>query len=158
MNTGLFGLISKPSEVYLQTGSATGTGYGSTNNYVRCFQTVVRNTGSGIQYNSDTISGDSFVIRERGIYSVTYSEVRGSFSMQPCITLNSAVLGSTQPNSSDMISGTTEMNVVGAAASISTTLSLNAGDVIRAQDGAAAAGGSGTSLVQFRIIKVSTGA
>lgn len=154
VNSGLFGLISKPSEVYLQTGN----GYGSTNVYVRCFLSIIKNTGSAIQYNSDLINGDFCVIRERGIYSISYSEVRGAGSMQPCITLNSVVLGGSPPNSTDMTSGTIVMNVAGAAATVSSTLSLNPGDIIRAQDGAAASGSASTALVQFRIIKISTSA
>lgn len=78
--------------------------------------------------------------------------------MQPCITLNSVVLGGSPPNSTDMTSGTIVMNVAGAAATVSSTLSLNPGDIIRAQDGAAASGSASTALVQFRIIKISTSA
>lgn len=53
---------------------STGSGYGSTGQYVRTFSTVDANYGSDITYTSDTTNGDYFTINTTGLYAITYSD------------------------------------------------------------------------------------
>jgi hypothetical protein len=66
-------------------------GYGSTNNKIRRFTTVVTNQGSDITYADSATLGATFTINAAGVYAISYSDNFSSAS-EMGISLNSAQL------------------------------------------------------------------
>ena len=131
----------------------TGNGHGSTNTKIRRFTTAMVNTGTAITYADSATLGASFTINDTGIYEVCYEELLsggGTFG----VSLNSAAL----TTSIISIPVATRMayaahnNASGFSLSVTRTLRLSAGDVIRPHtDGAIA---DTTDKVFFSIRKV----
>lgn len=66
-------------------------GYGSTNNKIRRFTTVVTNQGSDITYADSATLGATFTINAAGVYTISYSD-NFSSAAEMGISLNSAQL------------------------------------------------------------------
>lgn len=66
-------------------------GYGSTNNKIRRFTTVVTNQGSDITYADSATLGASFTINRAGVYAISYSD-NFSSAAEMGLSLNSAQL------------------------------------------------------------------
>jgi hypothetical protein len=118
----------------------THNGYGSTNTKIRRFTNVVTNTGSDITYADSAANGAIFTINTDGIYSISYSD---SFNASSTfgISLNSSQL--TTAVQSITIGDVLAASMTPAAntpGTVSVTLLLSAGDVIRAHTDGAAAG------------------
>jgi len=131
-----------PSVVHLHTTN----GYGSTNNKIRRWSTVISNTGSDITYVDSASLGGTFTINTNGIYSMSYSD---HFSVANEYGFSR--------NSNQLTTGISSITVAHAlfwdstpasntTQGISITLSLSSGDVIRAH----ALGASGVAPVQTR--------
>lgn len=110
----------------------TGNGHGSTNNKIRIFSTTKRNYGSDITYATSAANGDSFTINKTGIYSIHYAD-GGSAGANFGVSVNSSELTTgilSLSNVNDRLGaiGT----AAGLQATVSFTLTLNAGDVVRA--------------------------
>jgi hypothetical protein len=104
----------------------SGNLFGSTNNKVRRFTTLMTSLGAAITYADSVANGASFTINQTGLYEIHYSEVdTGSFG----ISLNSAQLTTT-------ISAISVANRLAVASNASNSVTrvvrLVAGDVIRA--------------------------
>lgn len=133
-----------------------GVGLGSTNTTVRDFNTLsVNNGGNAIEFASSSVDGDSFTIREPGVYTMTYQD---SSSIDDGlifgITKNSTQL-MTSPASiaSANVLSIGEVSAVNKPANTTVTTYLSAGDVIRAQANTTA-NESADYKIRFRIIKI----
>ena len=147
--TATQGIIPAQNMVRLQTAN----GYGSTNTMIRRFTTAVVNQGSDITYADSSTLGATFTINTIGVYAISLTD-----------NLNAAQYIGISLNSSQL---TTAIHSVTAADrlcyaniganvgdTISVTLYLSAGDVIRAHN-AATPTGSDTAGSQFTITRVS---
>ena len=163
VNTG--GVYSNPSRVQGAGGQAleiipkgscvrlnTDNGYGSTNTKIKRFLTTVLNQGADITYADSATLGASFTINATGSYAMSYTD-RFSIVAGMGVTLNS-----TQPTIN--IGASTIGNILAIldtpaanfTSTVSTTVYLAAGSVIRAHSDGAAAGASAITL--FTITRV----
>jgi hypothetical protein len=130
---GLLRGYSNMSKIRLNTGN----GYGSTNTAIRRFTNTVVNTGTGITYADSATLGATFTVNEAGIYAISYSDgfnAAAAFG----ISLNSTQL--TTAIATITAADRLCMSVTSAAdyhSSVSVTLALSVGDVIRAHAGTA---------------------
>jgi hypothetical protein len=127
-------------------------GYGSTNTVIRRFSTVVTSQGSDITYADSATLGASFTINTSGVYALSYTENysgAGSF----CISINSSQL-TTAPNSVTAAdrAATGATNVASGSQTVSSTLYLPAGAVVRAHGDTSGAGVNASC--QFTITRV----
>jgi len=117
----------------------TGAGHGSANNKVRRFAAVGINTGSSMTLTQSSTLGDFITINANGVYTISYMDrTNSATSDRMGITKNSANL----TTSIDAVpvgellafifAGEAAANTQGATGSISITVRLSAGDVIRA--------------------------
>lgn len=139
------------NEVHLDTGN----GLGSTNTAIRRFTNIRRNVGTAITYADSSTLGGSFTINEPGVYSVTYCDFSTAGTLAFGISIDSNVLTTTITS----VSYAEGKRAVNAAAtnfvgSVSCTLVLAAGNVLRAHTEAVANGNN--SNVVFKITKVSS--
>jgi hypothetical protein len=130
----------------------TSNGYGSTNTVIRRFSTVVTSQGSDITYADSATLGASFTINTSGVYALSYTENysgAGSF----CISINSYQL-TTAPNSVTAAdrAATGATNVASGSQTVSSTLYLPAGAVVRAHGDTSGAGVNASC--QFTITRV----
>lgn len=113
-------------------------GYGTTATSVRRWTNTVANVGIDITYADSAANGGTFTINTPGVYSISYTD-NFTFASDMAITLNSTLLTALPSNLSEVLSeGTTPTN--STRATISTTVYLDAGSVIRAQTAGAPAG------------------
>lgn len=129
----------------------TTNGYGSTNTKYRRFTTEAINTGSDITYADSATDGASFTINTAGNYAITYVEnfnTAGRYGIVLNDSTGTTNIASTAVGPILCIAVT---NGVDVEDSISTTVYLAAGDVIRAKTDAYATG-TGKSL--FSMVKV----
>lgn len=132
----------------------TGNGHGSnSNNRIRRFSNSTT-SGTAITYADNATDGATFTINENGIYSITYfdtTSVAGYIGVsRNAASLTTAIQGLSTASEKLVLTYTAGTNLV---TSVSTTIRLAIGDIIRAQTEGTANGG-GTSCV-FRISKVS---
>lgn len=114
-----------------------GNGYGSTNTKIKRFTNIISNIGSDIQYLDSATLGGSFIAATAGTYSFEYTD---QFSGLNWLGLS---LNTTTPTTSIFSIAAAEIlaiasaQVTNAAATVTWTGYLNAGDVVRAHtDGA----------------------
>lgn len=128
-------------------------GYGATATKIKRFTTTSVSTGSDITYVNDGTNGGKFTINTDGIYSATYCEnftTDGSFG----ISLNSSQLTTAIDTITDadrMVSSRTVAN--GKTGSVSVTLVLSAGDVLRAHTNGDTL--TSTNMTSFRVTRLS---
>lgn len=146
------GLVVPQSEVVL----VSGNGFGSTATNIRRFSTTMVNTGTAITYSDSSTAGGLFTINENGIYSITYND-RSNAGENIGITLNASSL-TVAPGSlpyTELV-GYVDIQVSSNTSTLSHTLRLSKGDLIRAQGTKFGTYlDSNTSSCRFRIIKVS---
>jgi len=136
----------------------TGNGFGSTNTRIRRYTTVLKNVGTAITYADSATLGSSFTINENGFYAIT-NIAQGGGTASPTtvgISINSAQL----TTDIDAV-GFTASNRVGSSyaiviGSITRTLKLSAGDVIRSHYGTTANAVDTFSTTMMSIAKVNT--
>jgi len=136
----------------------TGNGFGSTNTRIRRYTTVLKNVGTAITYADSATLGSSFTINENGFYAIT-NIAQGGGTASPTtvgISINSAQL----TTDIDAV-GFTASNRVGSSyaiviGSITRTLKLSAGDVIRSHYGTTANAVDAFSTTMMSIAKVNT--
>lgn len=129
-------------------------GYGSTNDKIRRFNTVVVNTGSSITYTSSATNGDSFTANSVGTYAINYTDDFSGGAVAFGISLNSTQLttsiASITAADRKALSASAGANTWG---SVSCVIKMKPGDVVRAHTAGTGAGsGSGTSF--FRIMRI----
>lgn len=130
----------------------TSNGHGSTNTGIRRFLNTVTNTGGEITYVDSATLGGSFTIGVTGTYAISYSD---SFSGAHDfgISLNSTQLATAF--AAIAVADRLNHGTTGAASfalTVSATLRLSAGDVIRAHTGGL--GGGIADRTHFIITKV----
>lgn len=145
------------SEIWVHTGDGRG-GTSSGDTQIRNFATVVKSTGAAITRTARTATtGEFYTINESGLYAIQYADILASATWMG-ITLNDTQTSTTYPSMSTYSQKIAATNTPAAdvVASVSTTLFLSAGDIIRAKCSAATGGGGGSGLGgdQFRITKI----
>jgi hypothetical protein len=118
----------------------TANGYGSTNTGVRRWTTTVINQGGDITYADSSTLGGSFTIINNGIYSISYSD-NFTAAGDLCISKNATLLTGLPTTLSEVLAEATT-SAAATRNNCSVTLSLSAGDIIRAQTGGTAASSS----------------
>lgn len=138
------------SEVFVHTGN----GRGSPADRIRRFSTISKNIGSAITYADSASNGGTFTINQDGIYTINYTEGGPGNNAQMGISVNTADTGTNIGAAGGRIRF---LNVFsnGFGAHISETMSLKAGDVVRAHVGLAVGYPDNTTdATSFRIIKI----
>ncbi len=118
----------------------TGNGYGSAATNIRRFTTVGTNTGTGLTLAQSATNGDSITVAVTGIYAISYTDKANTFtSARFGVSLTSSDLtipieGLPAAEIAVMnFAGESASNTQGATGSMSVTLRLTAGTIIRAQ-------------------------
>ena len=128
------------------------TGYGSTNTKIVRFTALVESIGSGVVYDFSSVNGDTFTIKEDGVYAVSFAAYGNSSSIIG-ISLNATGL-TTNISSTTWANGNRGLTYNSAtAAAVSKTMILRAGDVLRAHTDGVALDVS-TAYTQFTVTKV----
>lgn len=139
-------------ELFLQLPGAGARG--STNSAVRVFKTIISNTSSDVEYRVNPVLGDSFVILNKGIYQIDYSD---AFSAAKDLGIS--------VNSSQLTTSIFSINAVNRLAIsrapvadvpgfVSRIASLNAKDTIRAHITSGAGSSANTAYTWFVIRKL----
>jgi hypothetical protein len=130
-------IISTVPHGQVRVNKGAATSHGSTGTMIRCFTSGNASTiGTAITYSSDSVNGDKFTVNEAGIYSVTYWDARASGLADIGISVNASSL----TTSIDAISASQRYILgstpaAGWVGTISTTMKLAAGDIVRAHTG-----------------------
>ena len=131
----------------------TSNGYGSTNDKIRRFTNIVRNSGSDITYADSATLGASFTINTTGMYSISFGDQFSSIAWTG-LSLNSTQLTSdiSTINVANILS--TSYTPAANTTAVSTFSGyLTAGDVVRAHTGGTASGNN-PQLAMFAIARV----
>lgn len=129
-----------------------GNGSGSTNTLIKKFSALESNVGSDVEYVPSATLGDSFVIKSKGVYHITYSDNDSVTARDFGISKNANV-GTifTNLTPSERLAGTTT-NAANYVENCSWSGILEVGDVIRAHHNNFL---DGTVQSRFSITKVS---
>lgn len=131
----------------------TGNGFGSTNTAIRRFTTTLTSVGTAITYADSATLGGSFTINETGLYSIYHSD-ESSVAVTIGVSNNSTQLSTNilSINVADRVAIGNLVADTNLPSSISRTLKLTSGDVIRAHGSTAA--NSTSNRVSFAIRKI----
>jgi hypothetical protein len=126
----------------------TTVGYGSTGTRVLRFSNIEQSIGDGVQYISDSVNGDRFIIGKEGLWNLSFA-FSATTAADFGITRNQSSL-STQinalPTTEVLVMSTTDTSA-GFEATAATEAYLYVGDIIRASaDGGTV---SGTRISKF---------
>lgn len=114
---------------------STGNGHGSSGTMIRRFS-ASDTTGSAITYADSSTNGATFTINSKGLYSITYTDFSSAGTCALGISVNASSLttaiGSTSTTAGKRAATTTA--AANALGSVSASLYLNSGDIIRAHD------------------------
>jgi hypothetical protein len=142
-------IVTQPDS-YLKV--STAIGYGSTGTTTLRFSNIVASVGSDVQYISDSINGDRFVILKEGSYSVNLDYASATNSDFGISINSSSTSTSIQsiPEAQKLVQSTQQtVNYVDNA---STTAYLYVGDILRCQTDAGAI--SSSRITRFTITKI----
>jgi len=118
-----------------------GYGYGSTNNKIRRFASLLENRGSAVTYIDSATDGASFTINEDGIYHITFSDISNTtlyYWIGMSKNSNQLTTGIHDCNGEDILSADLATNTTaGHGTQSSFSGYLKKGDVIRPHVGAA---------------------
>ena len=133
----------------------TGNGHGTTNTAIRRFTTALTSTGTAITYADSAALGATLTISETGLYAIYYSDSAASAGQSPGVSVNStqltiALSGITVANRLAMATVT----LGGTVASLSRTVRLVAGDVLRPHTGGAMTDGQNTTFFAIRKVGI----
>ena len=134
----------------------SSNGQGSTNTKIRRFTTTITNVGTAITYADSAANGASFTINETGIYAIHYAEEAIGSGQGWGVSRNSTQLTSIIQNitAADRLCYVQATNdVYQGTQTVSRTLRLTAGDVIRPHISTTAPAGTGVTGM-FIITKV----
>lgn len=131
----------------------TANGYGSTNNKIRRFTTVITNQGTDITYADSATLGASFTINANGVYAITYCD-QFSVAEHMGFTLNTSTPTTqiTGGAASEILAINTAA-AAGYAGCANWTGYLTAGGVIRPHTSGSSTGAN-TNIPSFTITKV----
>lgn len=116
-----------------------GNGYGSSNTFVRRFETALRNKGAAWIYSDSATLGAKFTCFDPGISECLYSEQRAASTMDPGFGLNAPEPGGAAITAPYIVFGYGYITV-GASSVIGGSKSFKIGDVLIAGDYNAAGG------------------
>jgi hypothetical protein len=146
------GIYAAPgSEIYVTGGS----GHGSTNTKIRRFTTTVKSVGTDITNSGDSATlGHSFTINTAGVYAITYCDAHSGQGNNHGVSVNSNQLTSTIATITEIHRiNFTLIYVANYPSCVSSTVNLNAGDVVRAHTEGNHTN-TGATNVNLRITKV----
>lgn len=127
------GVTAPFPENYSQVTLTIGNGYGSTGTAIRRFTTSAT-VGSDLTYADSATNGASVTVNTSGVYGIDWSDKRSTSDVNFGISVNQSGL-TTTPDSLTFANGSTGYVTISAATgdfgTISRTLRLKAGDVIR---------------------------
>lgn len=134
-------------------------GWGSTNTYMPTFANTRTNTGSDITYSSSASTGSAFTINTTGTYEISYSHYKYTTDASGYIGVSVNYSGAGSIGSLSYANGwrgTSFATFPGEGGYFfSTTLRLNAGDVVRPQTSVQFASGlDNEQLTWFRIMRI----
>jgi microcompartment protein CcmK/EutM len=143
------GLVKHPGSMVRVS---TGSGHGGTGTRIRTFSSTTSTAGTDITYASNGTTGDTFTINAAGIYAISYTDFSSTGSMMG-ISLNASSLTTdiTDLTPAQVLAQATLVNT-SARVTISSTVRLVAGDIIRAQDDSNVNGA--TNDVQFTVTQL----
>ncbi len=133
----------------------TGNGYGSTNTRCRRFTNSVV-TGSAISYVDSAISGAVFTVNTTGVYNMTWTD-RSNATANAVMGFGVNATASTDidaQTSPSQMRGVQTLTSTNTAYTTSSTIRLNATDVIRAMTDNAAQPNSASGVVSFTMTLV----
>lgn len=112
-----------------------GDGFGSTNTSVRRFLSVVKNLGSAVEYVPSATEGDHFLIKERGLFHISYVEDSSSGVLNGGVSVNSTQLSAdpTAISKIDMVVFIRPDSASSDWSSGSNSVVLEVGDIVRVQ-------------------------
>lgn len=116
----------------------SGLGHGSTATKIRRFTTVAENSGTAITYADSAVNGATFTINVAGLYEVAYTDTSTAAAQtQFGVTLNTAeptiaIMSLVTPAARLIEANYPSLAGLAVTATITRTLSLVAGDVLRA--------------------------
>lgn len=146
----LIGRTAPLSEVVMTGGS----GHGSSATAIRELTTTLVLAGSGIVISTGSTNGTSFVIKENGMYAMSYTDFDGASDRDMGISRNSSELETniaSITNADRLVMTNTPLGNIRANCSV--TRLLNADDAIRPHTGGTMSG-STDSVVMFSIAQV----
>lgn len=151
-----FDVIVSDTAVPVQSGPRTllfvhtRNGYGSSGTRIRRFLTVVENYGDDFTYTDDATDGHYITINRDGVYSFTYSD---GVNINVGFSLNSTQLSTNIDTITAADRLCNELASNSNYGTVSVTLPLKRGDVIRAHSGGTSAHVSSerTSLIACRV-------
>lgn len=128
-------------------------GFGVTDSAIRRFATAVHDQVTDVIFTDTAANGTYFTINKSGVYAISYSDcftVQGYIGISRNSTERTSPINAITPAHALIISTTGGSNIAG---SCSTTVRLNAGDIIRAHCQAGLVPGSGANPT-FTITRV----
>lgn len=134
----------------------TANGYGSTNTKIRRFTNTVTNTGSDITYADSATNGASFTINTSGVYAISYSDYFTTGGGRTGISVDSSQLTTniTAITASNVVAVGAYTTAANESSTVSATLYLSSGSVIRAHTNGEATGSGYAGITQFIIVRV----
>lgn len=150
-NTGLTDTLVKEPDSMIDVRDATG--YGSTDDKILCFGTVIQSTGSAITRATNATNCDTYTINEDGVYYISFTGDMNAAGQHFGISLNSSQLTTALASITDA-DRLAINNKSGASAPAPATWSgiLSAGDVIRAHTNGGTVGSNNRE--RFTIAKI----
>jgi hypothetical protein len=141
------------SDSCISVNTSNGLGTNSGNKVLR-FANLQQNFGSAIEYISSSTLGDSFLIKENGLYDVSFTNIT-TLDEYFCISVNNPDLTSVMnsiPIVNVLANGTTDAS--NYPETISTQVYLSKGDIVRAQSNGASVSSVWSTVSRFSISKV----
>lgn len=137
----------------------TGNGHGLTNNKIRRFTNTRKSAGSGVYYDyaDNASNGMSVTIKVPGLYSFYYNDSYGTGAFSTGLSVNGSLLTTSIADTASQSYSTGRRAIANAYtanefSTVSITLRLNAGDIVRAHtDGTP---NLATALCAFQMIRV----
>lgn len=130
---------------------STPTGYGSTATYTKYFTVVEQQVGSAIALLNDPVYGSRFVIRESGVYCISYTGDAPGSGSALCIAKNSAYPGSSSPANAACVSYSDAGS--GTYCAMCVTLWCNVGDTFTASGQGSNLGTATAAYTKFIIAR-----
>jgi hypothetical protein len=135
-----------------ETSYTTGAGWGSTNTKIRRIETVEAATSKAVAYATSAANGSSWTILEDGTYEINYVDARVGGVEAFGISVNSNQLTTQIDTITASHRKAYAHNVSGNAMSITRTVKVSAGDVVRPHgDGNSALA---SAITRFSVHKV----
>lgn len=159
-NPSVVGIDGRSPEVFVETSDSEVTvydkaGYGTTGTRVYRFVNLLKNLGSAISYEQDSVNGDRFICEEDGVYHIMFTDDTDGDNYGIGVSVNASSL-TAEFGSLPAAEKLTAMNYDNTGASrdtVSGSFVLKKGDIVRAH-GHNVGSASGGSFARFTITKI----